>query len=74
MTHVETLFDHQSPVVDVCCANKTRPVIARDRTVCLWKVEEDSHLVYRPGGDAGGLSASCLRGMAGLLQDTMMDG
>ena len=26
MTYVETLYDHQSPVVDVSCANNTRPV------------------------------------------------
>ena len=39
----------------------------------MWKVEGDSHLVYRPGGNVGGLSASRLCGMAGSLQDTMMD-
>ena len=27
--------------------------IARDRTVRVWKVEDDSHLVFRPGGDVG---------------------
>lgn len=41
------------------CANKNRPVsIGRDRTVRVWKVEEDSHLVFRPGGDVG--SAECV--------------
>jgi len=54
MTYVETLYGHQSPIVGMDCANKNRPVsVARDRTVRVWKVEEDSHLVFRPGGDAG---------------------
>lgn len=62
MTYVETLYGHQSPVVDVSCASKNRPVtVARDRTVRVWKVEEDSHLVYRPGGDVGG--AECVSSM-----------
>eukprot|EP00581_Thalassiosira_minuscula_P030994 CAMPEP_0183760460 /NCGR_PEP_ID=MMETSP0739-20130205/7786_1 /TAXON_ID=385413 /ORGANISM="Thalassiosira miniscula, Strain CCMP1093" /LENGTH=556 /DNA_ID=CAMNT_0025998449 /DNA_START=27 /DNA_END=1697 /DNA_ORIENTATION=- len=59
MTYVETLYGHQSPVLGINCANKNRPVsIARDRTVRVWKVEEDSHLVFRPGGDVG--SAECV--------------
>ena len=59
MTYVETLYGHQSPIVAMDCANKNRPVsIARDRTVRVWKVEEDSHLVFRPGGDVG--SAECV--------------
>lgn len=59
MTYVETLYGHQSPIVGMDCANKNRPVsIARDRTVRVWKVEEDSHLVFRPGGDVG--SAECV--------------
>eukprot|EP00571_Detonula_confervacea_P005383 CAMPEP_0172314788 /NCGR_PEP_ID=MMETSP1058-20130122/23336_1 /TAXON_ID=83371 /ORGANISM="Detonula confervacea, Strain CCMP 353" /LENGTH=538 /DNA_ID=CAMNT_0013028735 /DNA_START=94 /DNA_END=1710 /DNA_ORIENTATION=- len=59
MTYVETLYGHQSPIAGMACANKNRPVsIARDRTVRVWKVEEDSHLVFRPGGDVG--SAECV--------------
>ena len=59
MTYVETLYGHQSPLVAIDCANKNRPVsIARDRTARVWKVEEDSHLVYRGGGDVG--SAECI--------------
>ncbi len=59
MTYVETLYGHQSPIVSIDCANKNRPVsVARDRTVRVWKVEEDSHLVFRPGGDVG--SAECV--------------
>jgi len=59
MTYVETLYGHQSPIVAMDCANKNRPVsVARDRTVRVWKVEEDSHLVFRPGGDVG--SAECV--------------
>lgn len=59
MTYVETLYGHQSPVLGIDCANKNRPVsIARDRTARVWKVEDDSHLVFRPGGDVG--SAECV--------------
>ena len=59
MTYVETLYGHQSPIMGMDCATKNRPVsIARDRTVRVWKVEEDSHLVFRPGGDVG--SAECV--------------
>lgn len=60
MTYVETLYGHQSPISDVSTSNKNRPVtVSRgDRTVRVWKVEEDSHLVYRPGGDVGG--AECV--------------
>lgn len=59
MTYVETLYGHQSPIMGMDCANKNRPVsVALDRTVRLWKVEEDSHLVFRPGGDAG--AADCV--------------
>lgn len=59
MTYVETLYGHQSPIVGLHCAHKNRPVsVARDRTVRVWKVEEDSHLVFRPGGDVG--SAECV--------------
>lgn len=59
MTYVETLYGHQSPIAGMACANKNRPVsIARDRTVRVWKVEDDSHLVFRPGGDVG--SAECV--------------
>jgi len=59
LTYVETLYGHQSSIIDIDCALKNRPVsIAQDRTVRLWKVEEDSHLVYRPGGDVS--SAECV--------------
>jgi len=59
LTYVETLYGHQSSIIDIDCATKNRPVsIAQDRTVRLWKVEEDSHLVYRPGGDVS--SAECV--------------
>lgn len=59
MTYVETLYGHQSPVIGIHCAHKNRPVsIAKDRTVRVWKVEEDSHLVFRPGGDVS--SAECV--------------
>ncbi|KAL7541077.1 hypothetical protein ACHAWF_006857 [Thalassiosira exigua] len=62
MTYVETLYGHQSPVVAMDCPPKNRPAsAARDRTARVWKVEEDSHLVFRPGGGAG--SAECVSAM-----------
>ena len=63
---LKTLYGHHSPVVvvDVSRANENWPVtvtVTRDRTVCVWKVEENSHLAYRQGGDVGG--AECVSSM-----------
>jgi hypothetical protein len=63
----ETLYDHQSPVVDVSCANKNRPVklhvtelyvcVRSRRTGTLFTDREETLV---------GLSVSRLCGMAGF--------
>ena len=56
MVYIETLFGHQDHVVGIAglpgemCVS----VGARDRTARLWKVVEESQLVFRGGGGGGG--------------------
>lgn len=52
---METLFGHQDEVVDVAALALERCVSvgARDRTARLWKVVEESQLVFRGGGGGG---------------------
>lgn len=49
---METLFGHQDEVVDIAALSLERCVSvgARDRTARLWKVVEESQLVFRGGG------------------------
>lgn len=60
LAYVETLFGHQDEVVDVAAVGGSQErcisVGARDRTARLWKVVEESQLVFRGGG--GGASRS----------------
>ncbi|BFZ57298.1 pre-rRNA processing protein [Savitreella phatthalungensis] len=53
LTYIETLFGHQDVITDVSAvvSNTCITAGARDRTVRLWKVLEESQLVFR-GGDA----------------------
>ncbi|PSS02478.1 WD40-repeat-containing domain protein [Coniella lustricola] len=52
LAYVETLFGHQDHVVDVDALSQERCVSvgARDRTARLWKVIEETQLVFRGGG------------------------
>ncbi|KAF2209895.1 hypothetical protein CERZMDRAFT_46240 [Cercospora zeae-maydis SCOH1-5] len=52
LTYVETLFGHQEEVADVSALAQEKCVTvgARDRTARLWKVVEESQLVFRGGG------------------------
>ncbi|MCJ1313937.1 pre-rRNA processing protein [Agyrium rufum] len=54
--YVETLFGHQDEVLDVAALAQERclSVGARDRTARLWKVVEETQLVFRGGGGGGG--------------------
>lgn len=48
MAYIETTFGHQDGVTSIDCWTKSKPVSASgDRTVRIWKMAEDSHLVYR---------------------------
>eukprot|EP01038_Epipyxis_sp_PR26KG_P009286 gene9286-12513_t len=48
MGYLETLFGHQDGVLAMDCWNNTRPIsCSSDRSIRIWKVAEDSHLVYR---------------------------
>lgn len=53
--YVETLFGHQDAVVAVSALGQEKCVTAgaRDRTARLWKVVEESQLVFRGGGAPG---------------------
>lgn len=54
LAYVETLFGHQDEVLDVAAVGgreeRCVSVGARDRTARLWKVVEESQLVFRGGG------------------------
>lgn len=54
LSYIETLFGHQDQVVDVACLALERciSVGARDRTARLWKVVEQTQLVFRGGGSS----------------------
>lgn len=55
LAYVETLFGHQDEVVDVAALAREQCVSvgARDRTARLWKVTEETQLVFRGGGGGG---------------------
>jgi ribosomal RNA-processing protein 9 len=47
---VETLFGHQSEVLQIACHAQEQPVsVGRDRTARLWKLSKDTHLIFRGG-------------------------
>lgn len=52
LSYIETLFGHQDQVVDVASLALERciSVGARDRTARLWKVVDQTQLVFRGGG------------------------
>lgn len=57
MAYIETLFGHQDIVIDIAGGLEVNQetcvsVGARDRTARLWKVVEESQLVFRGGGTA----------------------
>ncbi|KAF3323122.1 U3 small nucleolar RNA-interacting protein 2-like protein [Carex littledalei] len=57
-THLDNLFGHQSEILTIDCLRKERLLTAgRDRTMRLWKVPEESQLVYR--APAASLECSC---------------
>jgi ribosomal RNA-processing protein 9 len=51
LSYIETLFGHQDRVHDLDCLKAEMPLSAggRDKTVRLWKVADESQLVFRAG-------------------------
>ncbi|GAB4840671.1 hypothetical protein Ancab_021438 [Ancistrocladus abbreviatus] len=46
--YITTLFGHQSEVLTIDCLRKERALtVGRDRTMRLWKVPEESQLIFR---------------------------
>ncbi|XP_051148123.1 U3 snoRNP-associated protein-like EMB2271 [Andrographis paniculata] len=57
-TYINTLFGHQSDVLTIDCLRKERLLtVGRDRTMHLWKVPEESQLVFR--APASSLECCC---------------
>ncbi len=51
LAYIETLFGHQDNITAIDTLQRERCVTsgARDRTVRMWKILEESQLVYRAG-------------------------
>ncbi|WFD24828.1 pre-rRNA processing protein [Malassezia equina] len=51
LSYIETLFGHQEAIQDLSCLRAERAVTVggRDRTCRLWKIREESQLVFRGG-------------------------
>nr|XP_043624601.1 U3 snoRNP-associated protein-like EMB2271 [Erigeron canadensis] len=57
-SYITTLFGHQSDVLTIDCLRKERVLtVGRDRTMHLWKVPEESQLVFR--APAASLECCC---------------
>lgn len=57
LAYIETLFGHQDSVVDIAAypgVERCLSVGARDRTARVWKVIEETQLVFRGGGGSSG--------------------
>ncbi|KAI8815812.1 WD40-repeat-containing domain protein [Fimicolochytrium jonesii] len=54
MSYVETLYGHQDEItcVDTLARERCVTTGSRDRTVRLWKIIEESQLIFRGGGSA----------------------
>ncbi|OLL27164.1 putative WD repeat-containing protein [Neolecta irregularis DAH-3] len=53
MTYVETLFGHQDSVISISAFSNERCVStgSRDRTARVWKIVDETQLVFRGGGE-----------------------
>ncbi|KAH9306488.1 hypothetical protein KI387_010892 [Taxus chinensis] len=57
-SYMDTLYGHQSEILTVDCLRKERVIsVGRDRTLRLWKVPEETQLVFR--GHAASLECCC---------------
>ncbi|KAK7966113.1 rRNA processing protein RRP9 [Apiospora aurea] len=71
--YVETLYGHADEVVDIAALAQERCVTvgARDRTARLWKVVEESQLVFRGGGSEKKTKADHINPKSLALENTM---
>ncbi|GAA0157116.1 hypothetical protein LIER_38403 [Lithospermum erythrorhizon] len=59
--YVSTLYGHQNEVLTIDCLRKERALtVGRDRTMHLWKVPEESQLIFR--APAASLECGCFIG------------
>lgn len=61
VAYVETLYGHQAAVTGISCYGIRRAMpfsVARDRTARAWKLEEETHMIYRGGSKLS--SADCI--------------
>jgi ribosomal RNA-processing protein 9 len=59
LSYVETLYGHQAGVSGVACCTKELPFsVGRDRTARAWKLNEETHLIFRGGSRT--TSADCI--------------
>ena len=59
LSYVETLYGHQAAVTGITCCTKELPFsVGRDRTARAWKLNEESHLIFRGGSKTP--SADCI--------------
>ncbi|CAM6032665.1 unnamed protein product [Sphagnum compactum] len=57
-SYIDTLYGHQSEIVSLDCLRQERVLSAgRDRTLRLWKIPEESQLVFR--GHAAHMESCC---------------
>ncbi|KAI9346801.1 WD40-repeat-containing domain protein [Zopfochytrium polystomum] len=75
MSYVETLFGHQDQIISVDALQQERCLTAgaRDKTVRLWKLVEESQLIFRFSG-GGSSSSSSAAGAADIPDDEAKGG
>ena len=75
--YVETLFGHQDEVTDIAAfptVERCVSVGARDRTARVWKVVEETQLVFRGGGSGGAGKKDQRNGASGVEEKKYVDG
>ncbi|KAJ3184677.1 pre-rRNA processing protein [Geranomyces variabilis] len=80
MSYVETLYGHQDHVTAIDTLTRERCITAgaRDRTLRMWKIIDESQLIFRGGGGGGSNSGGETAGqdlvvMDGLRKDAKVD-
>jgi len=50
LSYIETLYGHQSSITGISCDLNNVPIsTSRDRTIRSWKLDQETHLIYRGG-------------------------